>query len=96
MSAPRPMSAASDGTASPEPDARFAAEATALGLQTLVPGVAPITPLDRLLIRAAAPLEPRKPQRPCDLGLFDLNARNQLGLFDRLPPRGPDEGTPDG
>jgi len=60
---------------------RFAVEATAIGAQTLVPGVVPITPRDRLAARAAAPLEPKKPQRPCDLGLFDMNARNQLDLF---------------
>ncbi|WP_457354248.1 hypothetical protein [Sphingomonas sp. UYP23] len=75
------------------PAPAFAFEATAIGLQSLVPGVAPITPADRLAARAAAPLEPKKPQRPCDLpvlsacpagsrrGLFDLNARNQLDLF---------------
>ena len=59
----------------------FAVEATPIGAQTLVPGVQPITPRDRLEWRAAAPLEPKKPQRPCDLGLFDTNARNQLDLF---------------
>ena len=59
----------------------FAVEATPIGAQTLVPGVAPITPRDRLEWRAAQPLEPKKPQRPCDLGLFDINARNQLDLF---------------
>ena len=59
----------------------FAHEPTAIGVQTLVPGVTPITPRDRLAIRAAAPLQARKPQRHCDVGLFDLNARNQLELF---------------
>ena len=62
----------------------FAAEPTPIGLQSLVPGVAPISIADRLAQRAAAPLEPKRPQRPCDLGLFDLNARNQLDLF--TPP----------
>ena len=57
------------------------AEPTEAGNQTLVPGVTPISAVDRLAFRAAAPLEPRKPQRPCDLGLFDLHARNQLDLF---------------
>lgn len=73
--------------------AGFAVEPTPLGAQTLVPGVQPITPRDRLEWRAAAPLEPKKPQRPCDKpvlsaclagsrrGLFDTNARNQLDLF---------------
>jgi hypothetical protein len=59
----------------------FAVEPTAIGPQTLAPGVVPITSRDRLVARAAAPLEAKKPQRPCDLGLFDLNARNQLDLF---------------
>jgi len=51
------------------------------GAQFLVPGVAPISLSERLAIRAAAPLEPKKPQRPPDIGLFDLAARNQLDLF---------------
>jgi hypothetical protein len=56
-------------------------EATPIGPQTLVPGVAPITPRDRLAIRANAPMEPPKPQRAIDHGLFDFNARNQIELF---------------
>lgn len=59
----------------------FAVESTAIGPQSLVPGVAPITTADRLAWRAAAPLTPKKPQRPLDHGLFDLAARNQLDLF---------------
>ena len=56
-------------------------EATPIGNQTLVPGVAPITPRDRLAMRADAPLLPKKPQRAIDHGLFDLGARNQIELF---------------
>ncbi len=56
-------------------------EVTAIGKQTLVPGVAPITPAQRLSLRANAPMEPRKAQRPADLGLFDTNARNQIEMF---------------
>ena len=59
----------------------FETEASAIGNQTLVPGVAPITPRDRLAIRANAPLEPKKAQRPIDHGLFDTNARNQIEMF---------------
>jgi len=59
----------------------FAAEPTEIGLQTLIPDVVPIMPADRLALRAAAPMRPRKLQRPCDFGLFDLAARNQLDLF---------------
>lgn len=60
---------------------RFETEATAIGLQTLVSGVAPITPAQRLSLRANAPMEPKKPQRPADHGLFDTNARNQIEMF---------------
>lgn len=63
----------------------FAVEPTAIGPQSLVPGVAPISVADRLAWRAAAPLAAKKPQRPLDHGLFDLAARDQLSLFDQLP-----------
>jgi len=56
-------------------------EATAIGNQTLVSGVAPITPAQRLSFRANAPMEPKRPQRPADHGLFDTNARNQIEMF---------------
>jgi hypothetical protein len=56
-------------------------EQTPNGEQTLVHGVAPITPRDRLAMRANAPLEPKKRQRPADHGLFDTNARNQIEMF---------------
>ena len=59
----------------------FETEATAIGNQTLVPGVTPITPRDRLALRANAPLEPKRPQRPIDHGLFDTTARNQIEMF---------------
>ena len=61
--------------------ARPATEPTDQGDQMLVAGVAPITVRDRLALRLAAPLSPRAPQKPCDLGLFDEAARNQLSLF---------------
>ena len=56
-------------------------EITDQGEQTLVPGVAPITLRQRLAALFAAPLAPRKPQRPMNIGLFDEDARNQLDLF---------------
>ena len=59
----------------------FETEATAIGNQPLVPGVTPITPRDRLAIRANAPMEPRKPQRPADHGLFDMVSRTQIEMF---------------
>lgn len=67
-------------TASP-----FAIEPTAIGPQSLVPGVVPIMPADRLALRAAAPLRAKKEQRPLDIGLFDMAARDQLDMFNQLP-----------
>lgn len=57
------------------------AEVTPIGVQTLVSGVAPITPAQRLAMRANAPMEPKKPQRAADHGLFDLGSRNQIEMF---------------
>ena len=64
-----------------KPSPQLDAEVTAIGVQTLVAGVAPITPRERLALRADAPLQPKKPQRPADHGLFDTNARNQIEMF---------------
>ena len=76
------MSAIVALTASAEPaPSVLEVEATAIGIQTLVAGVAPITPAQRLALRADAPLQPKKPQRPIDLGLFDTAARNQIEMF---------------
>lgn len=59
-------------------------EYTAEGEQTVAPGVAPITLADRLALRAAAPMQPIRPQKPCDHGLFDEARRNQLDLIEFL------------
>lgn len=75
-------------------DERFASEATAIGPQSLVPGVAPITMRDRLEWRAAAPLAPKKPQRGCDHGLFDLASRDQLDMFGAAQPSRDAEARP--
>ena len=56
-------------------------EWTPEGEQTLVPGVRSISQAERLAILAERPLQSRKAQKPLDIGLFDLNARNQLDLF---------------
>ena len=53
-------------------------EPTAEGEQMLVPGVTPTTPRHGLRPRADAPLVLRRAQEPCDVGLFDEDARNQL------------------
>jgi hypothetical protein len=57
------------------------AEATSVGEQTLVPGVRPTSTKERLQARLEAPLMPKKPQKPCDIGLFDEVARKQGSLF---------------
>lgn len=67
MSAPAPVPLASEPT--PE------------GEQTLVPGVRPFSTRERIEARMAAPLRPRVPQKPLNVGLFDEDARNQLNLF---------------
>ena len=59
----------------------FASEGTEAGEQALIPGVVPIRLADQLAVLAAAPMLPKKPQRPTDHGLFDLAARDQLELF---------------
>jgi hypothetical protein len=56
-------------------------EPTPEGEQILVPGIAPVSLRERLALRMAAPLSPRKPQKPLNIGLFDEDARNQLALF---------------
>ena len=56
-------------------------EQTPIGEQMLVHGVAPITSAQRLSFRANAPMEPRKPQRPADHGLFDTVSRTQIEMF---------------
>lgn len=61
--------------------APLATEQTPEGEQTLVPGVAPVSLRQRLALRMAAPMAPRKPQKPLNIGLFDEDARNQLALF---------------
>ena len=59
-------------------------EITPEGEQTVAPGIAPITLADRLALRAAAPMQPTRPQKPCDHGLFDEVRRNQLDLIEVL------------
>jgi hypothetical protein len=67
--------------AAPFDPSAFLSEPTPTGEQRLVPGVVPITMRDRLQARMAAPLLPTRAQKPLDLGLFDIAARNQLDLF---------------
>ena len=67
--------------AAPLDPSAILSEPTPIGEQRLVPGVAPITMRDRLQARMAAPLLPTRQQKPLDLGLFDMAARDQLDLF---------------
>jgi hypothetical protein len=64
----------------------FETEATPLGPQTLVPGVQPVSMKARLEVLAAHPLDCRRLQKPCDIGLFDEVARNQMELFSANSP----------
>lgn len=69
-------------------DTPIQTEPTPEGDQIVAPGVRPITLRDRLMVRAAAPMTPKRnphaQQKPCDVGLFDLAARNQLDMLDFL------------
>ena len=62
---------------------RYAAdvERTPEGLQLMLGGVKPPTMKDKLDLLVAQPMQPRKHQKPCDIGLFDAESRNQLELF---------------
>ena len=62
----------------------FESERIESGEQTLVPGVRPVTTRDRLEWKMTQPNPGTRAQKPCDLGLFDLNARNQLDLIDLI------------
>lgn len=61
--------------------ARHQSEPTPEGEQFLLPGVPPLSLRQRLALLIAAPLGPRVPQKPLNVGLFDADARNQLSLF---------------
>jgi hypothetical protein len=69
----------------------FETEATSLGPQTLVPGVRPVSMKAWLEVLAAHPLASSKMQKPCDIGLFDDVARNQMDLFSAITPTKPME-----
>jgi len=56
-------------------------EQTDCGEQILIPGVKPVALRERLRLQMQAPLGPRAAQKPMTIGLFDMDARNQLELF---------------
>ena len=64
----------------------FETEPTPIGEQALIPGVRPVSIYERLMVLAAQPLGSKKSQKPCDLGLFDGVARNQLDMFSPNSP----------
>jgi hypothetical protein len=62
---------------------RYAAdvENTSEGLQLMLGGVRPQSMKDRLDWLLGQPMQPRKRQKPCDVGLFDTESRRQMDLF---------------
>ena len=62
---------------------RYAAdvEKTPEGLQLVLRGVRPQTMKDKLDWLIVQPMQPRREQKPCNIGLFDEDRRNQLELF---------------
>lgn len=63
-------------------------ETTEQGEQLLVSGVRPITLCDRLTVRAAQPMVPKRnpnaQQKPCDVGLFDEVSHAQIDMLDLI------------
>jgi hypothetical protein len=51
------------------------------GLQLMLDGVRPQTMKDRLEYLAQQPMQPKKRQKPCDIGSFDTESRRQLEFF---------------
>ncbi len=78
---------------------KFPTETTPEGEQILTPGVVPITLRDRLESRSRQPIAPKRnphaQQKPCDIGLFDDAARDQLDLIDFLRAAPCGASTPD-
>lgn len=66
---------------------RYDSEATEQGEQTLVPGVRPVSMRARLERLMAGPMLPRRAQKPCNVGLFDEDARAQLDIFIHANPK---------
>ena len=64
----------------------FDTEVTVQGQQVLVPGVRPVSMKARLEVLAAHPLGSNRLQKPCDIGLFDEVAQNQMELFSANSP----------
>lgn len=59
------------------------AEATPIGPQYVMAGYKPVTAKERLEQMAGLPMQPKRQcrQKPCNIGLFDEDARCQMELF---------------
>jgi hypothetical protein len=58
-----------------------AVERTEQGLQFMLGGVQPQTMKDKVQWLIEQPMQPRKRQKPCNIGLFDTESREQFELF---------------
>jgi hypothetical protein len=56
-------------------------ERTQAGAQTVLPGAERDAGASMVRNQVDRPMRPRAPQRPCDIGLFDDTARDQLPLL---------------
>jgi hypothetical protein len=56
-------------------------ERTPQGLRLMLGGIRPASMKVRLTWLVEQPMRPRKRQKPCDVGLFDSQSRNQLELL---------------
>lgn len=65
----------------PKPAANI--EPTPIGDQYLIGDVKPVSQREKIELLASLPIKPKRArqQKPCDLGLFDEVARNQMDLF---------------
>ena len=65
------------------PKAAANIEPTPIGDPYLIGDVKPVSQREKLELLASLPMQPKRArqQKPCDLGLFDEVARNQMDLF---------------
>lgn len=58
-------------------------EQTPIGDQYLIGDIKPVSQREKLELLATLPMQPKRAryQKPCDLGLFDDVARNQMDLL---------------
>ena len=67
----------------------FETEPSPVGEQCLIVGVRPVSMKARLEVLAAHPMVSDRLQKPCNIGLFDDVARNQMDLFSTATPTKP-------